>query len=69
MLCSRCKAEVIGGWADGQDGIVCQACIARAAKRSRILGYLDQIHAALKHAGPIEDCRTCEIASILEPVR
>lgn len=69
MFCSRCEAEVIGGWHDGEGHLVCLACIRRAARRSRILGYLDQLHAALKHAGAIEDCRTCEIASIMEPVR
>ena len=69
MVCKRCKAEVIGGWADGEGGVVCQKCVGRAARRSRILGYLDQVHEALGHTGPLEACATCEPATILEPLR
>jgi hypothetical protein len=59
LVCSRCHAEVIGGWADGRGGLVCAACVARAARRSRALGYLEQIHATLGHGQPWDDCAVC----------
>jgi hypothetical protein len=71
MTCSVCSKEIIEGVHTGEhDEIVtCWACVAKAARRSRMLGYLDQIHEALGHAGTLEDCPTCEPAAILHPLR
>lgn len=71
MTCQRCGKAIIEGVRTGLNDelVTCWPCVRRAARRSRILGYLDQIHESLRHAGAIEDCRTCEVASILEPVK
>ena len=71
VTCSVCSKEIVEGVHTGEhDEIVtCWACVAKAARRSRIIGLLDDIHATLGHAGALEDCETCRPDTILHPLR